>query len=44
MLNSTGISEDLIKSAEEEIQNITNAAIKKVDDIIELKEKEIMTV
>lgn len=43
-LKDDGFSEDLIKNAEAEIQNITNAAIKKVDDVIEEKEKEIMTV
>lgn len=43
-LKDEGFSEDLIKGAETEVQNITNSAIKKVDDVIEEKEKEIMTV
>ncbi len=43
-LKDEGFSEDIIKSAEEEIQNITNSSIKKIDDVIEVKEKEIMTV
>jgi ribosome recycling factor len=43
-LKEDGFSEDLIKGAETEIQNITNVSIKKVDDVIEEKEKEIMTV
>ncbi len=43
-LKKDGLSEDLEKSAEEEIQKITNAYIKKVDDLLEIKEKDIMTV
>lgn len=43
-LKNEGLSEDMQKDAENEIQNITNAFIKKVDDQIEQKEKEIMTV
>jgi len=43
-LKNDGLSEDMTKDAENEIQNITNAFIKKVDDIIELKEKDIMTI
>jgi len=34
----------MIKTSETEIQNITNAFIKKVDEIVELKEKDILTV
>jgi ribosome recycling factor len=37
-------SEDLTKNTELDIQDITNSYTKKVDDIYELKEKEIMTV
>lgn len=38
------MSEDDIKKAEEEIQNITDSYVKKVDEIIEVKEKEIMSI
>lgn len=37
-------SEDEKKNAESEIQNLTDAYVKKVDNILSLKEKEIMTV
>jgi ribosome recycling factor len=43
-LKNDGLSEDMTKDAENEIQNITNAYIKKVDEVIELKEKDIMTI
>lgn len=43
-LKNDGLSEDMVKTAEEEVQKITNGAIKKVDDLVELKEKDIMTV
>ncbi len=43
-LKTEGLSEDLTKDAETEIQNITNSFSKKADDIIDLKEKEIMTI
>lgn len=39
-----GISEDLIKDAEERVQTITNKYVAKVDAVLENKEKEIMTV
>lgn len=39
-----GISEDLIKDAEERVQTITNKYVAKVDTVLENKEKEIMTV
>lgn len=42
-LKNEGLSEDLAKGGEEEVQQITNRFIKKVDDILEHKEKEIMT-
>ena len=38
------ISDDLQKIAEEEIQELTDAHIKKIDDLYAQKEKEIMTV
>jgi ribosome recycling factor len=43
-LKNDGLSEDLAKNAEEEVQKITNTYIKKVDELVELKEKDIMTV
>ena len=43
-LKNEGLSEDMTKDAEEEIQKITNSYIKKVDELLELKEKDIMTV
>jgi ribosome recycling factor len=43
-LKSEGLSEDLAKDSEEQIQQITNSFIKKIDELLEVKEKEIMTV
>jgi ribosome recycling factor len=43
-LKGEGLSEDLAKDAENEIQNITNAFIKRVDDQVDAKEKDIMTI
>jgi ribosome recycling factor len=39
-----GTSEDICKSAEESIQKLTDAYIKKIDDILAVKEAEIMKV
>ena len=38
------ISEDLQKGLEDDIQEITDAHIKKIDEHLVVKEKEIMTV
>lgn len=43
-LEKEGTSEDICKSAEEEVQNLTNTFIKKVDELLVLKEAEIMKV
>ncbi len=43
-LKNDGLSEDMAKDAENEIQNITNSNIRKIDELIELKEKDIMTI
>lgn len=43
-LKNDGLSEDLAKDAENEVQTITNLFIKKIDDLLEMKEKEIMTI
>lgn len=39
-----GLSEDLEKDAEQEIQNLTDKFIKQIDEIIDAKDKDIMTV
>ncbi len=39
-----GLSEDIEKDAEGEVQNLTDAFGKKIDDLFNLKEKEIMTI
>jgi len=38
------ISEDLQKNTESDIQGLTDSYVKKIDDILSVKEKEIMTV
>ena len=43
-LKGLDISEDLKKSLEEDIQDMTDQHIKKIDEILAKKEKEIMTV
>lgn len=43
-LEKDGTSEDVCKSAEEEVQNLTNAFIKKIDELLVAKEAEIMKV
>lgn len=43
-LKNDGLSEDMAKDAETEIQKITDAFIKKVDELVDAKEKDIMTI
>jgi ribosome recycling factor len=43
-LEKEGTSEDVCKSAEDEVQNLTNSFIKKIDDLLAEKEAEIMKV
>jgi len=43
-LKSDGLSEDLQKDAESEIQNITNASSTRIDQLFDVKEKDIMTI
>ncbi|MNY58959.1 Ribosome-recycling factor [compost metagenome] len=43
-LEKEGTSEDICKSAEEEVQNLTNTFIKKIDELLAAKEAEIMKV
>jgi ribosome recycling factor len=43
-LQKDGLSEDLVKSGEDRVQDLTNAYNKKLDDLLIQKEQEIMTV
>lgn len=43
-LKEDGLSEDMMKDGENEIQNITNSYSKKVEEILVVKEKDIMTI
>ena len=43
-LQKDGLSEDLEKDAEAEVQNLTNDFGKKVEALVEAKEKDIMTI
>jgi ribosome recycling factor len=43
-IKKTEVSEDLQKNAEIDIQELTNSYVKRIDDILSAKEKEIMTV
>jgi ribosome recycling factor len=43
-LEKEGTSEDICKDAEEEVQNLTNSFIRKVDELLVVKEAEIMKV
>jgi ribosome recycling factor len=43
-LEKNGLSEDAGKGAEEEVQNLTNAFIRKIDELLANKEAEIMKV
>ena len=43
-LEKDGTSEDICKSAEEEVQNLTNSFIRKIDELLVEKEAEIMKV
>lgn len=43
-MKNEGLSEDMVKDAENEVQQITNSYIRKVDEVIESKEKDIMTI
>ena len=43
-LKNDGMSEDLAKTAEAEIQEITNQYVSRVDQKVDLKEKDIMTI
>ncbi|MCI2081980.1 MAG: ribosome recycling factor [Bacteroidales bacterium] len=43
-MKKSGLPEDLEADGEDDIQKATNDSIKKIDDLLSLKEKEIMTV
>ncbi len=43
-LEKDGVSEDACKSAEDDVQELTNSFIKKIDDLLVVKEAEIMKV
>ena len=43
-IKKSEVSEDLQKNAEIDIQSLTDSYVKRIDNILELKEKEIMTV
>lgn len=43
-LKSDGVSEDEIKNGEDEVQKLTDKFVKRIDEIIEMKENEIMTI
>ncbi len=42
-LGKDGMSEDLVKDAESEIQRVTNTHSEKIDKIVKLKEEEVLT-
>ncbi|GAH05574.1 unnamed protein product [marine sediment metagenome] len=44
LLTEKEISEDAERKAEAEIQNVTNTAVSKVDEIVAEKEKEILEI
>ena len=41
---SEGLSEDLAKDGESEVQKLTDQLIKKIDEVLSAKEADIMTV
>jgi len=43
-IKKSDASEDLQKNAEIDVQSLTDSYVKKIDDILDVKEKEIMTV
>lgn len=44
LLKDGGVSEDAVKGAEDEVQKITDVHTKKLDDLLERKELDIMTI
>ena len=43
-LKDEGLSEDAVKNAELDVQNLTNSYSTKVDELVSLKEEDIMKV
>jgi len=43
-LHKDGVAEDIVKSAEDEVQKITDSHTAKIDELLSLKEKDIMTI
>jgi ribosome recycling factor len=43
-LEKDGLSEDLAKDVEQTVQTLTDSYIKKIDEILAVKEREILTV
>jgi ribosome recycling factor len=43
-LEKNGLSEDVCKNAEDEVQNLTNSFIKRIEELLAVKEAEIMKV
>ena len=43
-LSNDGASEDEIRTGEDQIQKITNSYIENIDNIIDIKEKELITI
>lgn len=39
-----GVSEDAVKSAEDEVQKITDKHVERIDELVEAKEQDIMTI
>ncbi|MEO9871566.1 ribosome recycling factor [Ekhidna sp.] len=39
-----GVSEDLVKNAEDDVQNLTSTYSGKIDSLVDIKEKDIMTI
>ena len=43
-LEKEGVSEDEVKQLQDEIQKLTDKFVKKIDDLYDLKQKDILTV
>ena len=43
-LKDEGLSEDAVKNTEDDIQNLTNSYSNKVDELVSVKEEDIMKV
>ncbi|MBN4070894.1 ribosome recycling factor [Crocinitomix catalasitica] len=43
-LSAEGLSEDRVKDLENEVQRLTDAAVERIEDYLEKKEADIMTI